>query len=320
MKRLSLVLLALLCGPVYTATAANWDLARNVKRLERLAPDYKDDKEIDKKFLDVLELTEKTKKETEIYAEAKRIAANPALAQSKYMDSFLYYMLVRSLEVQKEGTSEIDAWLNPLKAQTSSAHLLPAQLLRIRQLGKNASAAQAETESLVTWLKTRKPDFVVRAPESSGNLITGYGPRTNFADGDVPKLYKVSYFRSSAAALAGFQEDETYVALLDRIKAGQEDVLNEMIGIYRNAGKRKEAADVYVLLAQMKVGAKDYKEAAALLDNAVKMNPENVAAKKERDRIKLELTYQSLNSAKPDDAPANPAADKPAETPAAASK
>src|SRR5574341_2454667 len=79
--------------------AGDWNLVKNVKRLERVSPDYQDDKDIDKKFLDVLDLTEKTKKESEVYDEAKRIAALSALGQSKYMDSFLYYMLVRSLSI-----------------------------------------------------------------------------------------------------------------------------------------------------------------------------------------------------------------------------
>src|SRR4051812_23595568 len=106
MKRLCIALLALAIWPTY-AIAGNWNLSGNVKRLERLAPDYKDDKDIDKKFLDVLDLTEKTKKEDELYSEAKRIAANDTLAQSKYMDSFLYYMLVRAIGYDKTGTAEI---------------------------------------------------------------------------------------------------------------------------------------------------------------------------------------------------------------------
>lgn len=77
------------------AYAEDWNLVKNVKALERVAPDYQNDKPIDKKFLDILDLTEKTKKDTELYAEAKKIAALPTLGQSKYMDSFLYYMLVR---------------------------------------------------------------------------------------------------------------------------------------------------------------------------------------------------------------------------------
>jgi len=326
MKRLYITLVVLLVCPVYTdtAVAAGWDLARNVKRLERLAPDYKDDKEVDKRFLDVLDLTEKTRKENEIYAEAKRIAGNPTLAQSKYMDSFLYYMFVRSLDTQKDGTAELDVWLGQLKSYTDSPHLLPAQLIRIRRLSKNATQMLAETEALVSWLKTRKPDFVVRAPEYSRSLLLSYEPRTNFADGEVPKLYKVSYYRSSVTTLAGFQEDETYVSLLGRIKAKHEDIMNEMIGIYRNTGKRKEAADIYFQLAELKIKSKDYKEAAALLENAVKFNPEHVAAKNERNRIKLELTYQALNppadAAKPAETPVTQPADKPAEisvTPAA---
>lgn len=166
----------------------------------------------------------------------------------------------------------------------------------------------------------------IRAVESSGNLLTGYSPRTNFADGDVPKLYKLSYFKSSTNALAGFREDEAYVALLERIKDGREDVMKEVIDLYRNGGKRKEVAETYFQLAQLKMNGKDYKEAAALLDNAVKFNPDHAAAKKERDRLKLELTYQSLtpSAEKAPEAAAAPVAATPAaaapaaDTPAAA--
>jgi len=305
MYRALLVLIACL-WPVYTVSAAGWDLAKNVKRLERLAPDYADDKEIDKKFLDVLDLTETTRKESEVYEEGKRIAGNMALVQSKYMDSFLYYMLVRSIDVQKEGVTEIDIWLNPMKSYENSPHLLPAQLIRLARLPKDSLAAQNQAEAIVTWLKARKPDYVVRAPEWSGNILMGYKPRMNFAEGEVPKLFKASYYKSSAVTLGGYQDDETYVALLDRYKAKREDVLNEMVEIYKKYGKRKEAAEIYYQLAQIKVTAKDFKEAAVQLDNAVKQNPEHLAAKKELDRIKLELTYQSLNPQPP----------KPAETPA----
>ena len=44
---------------------------------------------------------------------------------------------------------------------------------------------------------------------------------------------------------------------------------------------------------------KDFKQAKTLLDEAVKLNPDNAEAKKDRDRIKLELTYQSLAPAAP---------------------
>lgn len=314
MHRALLVLIACL-WPVYTVSAANWDLTKNVKRLERLAPDYADDKEIDKKFLDVLDLTEKTRKENEVYEEAKRIAANAALVQSKYMDSFLYYMLVRSTDIQKNGTTEIDIWLNPMKGYENSQHLLPAQLIRLSRLPKDSAEARAQAEAIVVWLKARKLDYVVRAPEWSGNMLMGYKPRMNFADGEVPKLFKASYYKSSAVTLGGYQDDETYVALLDRYKTKREDVLNEMVEIYKKYGKRKEAAEIYYQLAQIKIAAKDFKEAAVQLDNTVKQNPEHLAAKKERDRIKLELTYQSLNpqSPKPVEAPTTTPAAAPTE-------
>lgn len=54
--------------------AGGWNLVKNVQRLEWVSPDYKDNKEIDKKFLDVLDLTEKTRKEEVVYEEAKKIA------------------------------------------------------------------------------------------------------------------------------------------------------------------------------------------------------------------------------------------------------
>jgi hypothetical protein len=89
-------------------------------------------------------------------------------------------------------------------------------------------------------------------------------------------------------------DDETYVALLGRIKEGREDIMTEMIGIYKKAGKKKEAADILFQLAMLKATAKDFEQAKMLLDNAVKLNPEHTQAKHERDKIKLELTYQSL--------------------------
>lgn len=309
MKRLALAVL-LFGAPALTVQAANWDLARNTKRLEALAPDYADNKDVDKKFLEILELTEKTKADAEIYPEARRIAANAMLAQSRYMDSFAYYMLTRAQENEKTAAAETEFWLGQLKNYERSPHLLPAYLVRLRQLPKGSPEAEATAEALANWVRARAPESVVRAPEYTGNILLGYKVRMDFAGGDVPKLYKTRYYRSSTKALDGFQDDETYVAVLGLAKSGREDVINEMIGIYKNAGRRKETADLYYELGMMKANAKDLKAAGDLLENAVKFNPEHAQAAKERARIKLELTYQSLNA--PAETP------KPAEAPKSA--
>ncbi len=106
-------------------------------------------------------------------------------------------------------------------------------------------------------------------------------------------------YKDTVTPPAGFLEDDTYVSLLSRIKEGREDVMTEMAGIYRKMGKRKEASDILCLLATLKINTKDFKTAKTLLDDAVRLDPNNDAAKKERDRIKLELTYQSLEPAAP---------------------
>ena len=291
------------------AVAGDWDLAKNVKRLERVSPDYTDDKEIDKKLLDVLDLTEKTKKSDEVFAESKRIATNSALGQSKYMDSFVYYMLVKSAGMSKSGAAEVDYWLGLLKSYDKSHHLLAGQLIRLRNLPKNSPDIRRDVQHIVDWLKSRGADFKLHGPEYTGNIIMGYKPRVNFADGDPVKLFKLSYYKESPSPLAGFMEDEAYVALLDRIKEGREDILNEMAGIYKKYGKKKEAASILYQLAMLKAAAKDFEQAKTLLDETVRLNPQYVEAKKERDRIKLELTYKSLSPA-----PAEPAAQKQEET------
>jgi hypothetical protein len=59
----------------------------------------------------------------------------------------------------------------------------------------------------------------------------------------------------------------------------------------------------------LKALVKDFKAAKTILDDAVRLNKDNVAAVKERDRIKLELTYESLSPAVPAEPtpPAEPA-------------
>jgi len=142
-------------------------------------------------------------------------------------------------------------------------------------------------------------------------MIMGYKPRSDFTDGEYLKLYTMSHYKSSVTPPAGFFEDDTYVNLLERIKDGREDIMTEMAGIYRKMGKRKEASDALYQLAMLKTKSKDFQNAKLLLDDAVKLNPENIAATKERDRIKLELTYQSLAPA----APVTPAPQTKAEEP-----
>jgi len=282
-----------------------------VRRLEQVAPDYKDDNAIDKKFLEVLDLTEKTRRSNEVYAEAKRIAAMPALAHSKYMDSFQYYMLVKSITETKSGIVEQDFWLTQLKANDKSPHLLSAWLVHMRQLPKDSPALRTEAQQVIDWIKAHNPEMKVRAPEYTGNILMGHEPRADFIDGDWPKAYKLAYYKSSVTPLAGFFEGDTYVAMLERIKDGREEVLNEAAGIYKRAGKRKEASDNLFLVGALKSRANDFQGAKTVLDEAVKLNPDNTAAVKERDRIKLELTYQSLAPA-----PAQPPlpAELPAET------
>jgi tetratricopeptide (TPR) repeat protein len=279
--------------------AGDLNLVKNVKRLERVAPDYQEDKSIDKKFLDVLDLTEKTKKDAEVYDEAKRIAAMPALGQSKYMDSFLYYMYVRSITLSKTGTVEPDYWLGLLKAYDKSPHLLAALLVHKNLLPKNSPDVRRDAQLLVDWIKAQKNDMKVRAPEYTGNMLLGYKPRIDFAEGDYPKLYKLTYYKETVTPPVGFLEDDTYVSLLAKIKEGRADIMTEMVGIYRKMGKRREASDILFQLAALKANSKEFEQAKTLLDDAVKLNPENAEAKKERDRIKLELTYQSLAPAAP---------------------
>ena len=294
--------------------AEDWNLAKNVRRLEQVAPDYKEDKPIDKKLLEVLDLTEKTKKDDELYAEAKRIVTLPTLNQSKYMDSFLYYMFIKSASMSKNGTAEPNYWLGLIKGYETSPHMLAAGLVHMNLLPKNSPDIRTDAQFLVNWLKAQKPEARVRAPEYSRNLLMSIKPRDNFAEGDFPKAYKVSYFMSSIAPIDGFLENQTYLSLLTVIKDGREDVMTEMSGIYRKMGKRVEASDVLYQLAKLKVNAKDLQNAKLLLEDAVKLNPKNADAEKERDRIKLELTYQSLSpaaapttDAKPEEVSAVPA-------------
>lgn len=292
---------ALLIVFLMTATnvvyAEDWNLVKNVMRLERVAPDYQNDKPIDKKFLDILDLTEKTRKDAELYAETKKIAAMPTLGQSKYMDSFLYYMLVRSTTLSKTGAAEPDFWLGLIKGYDKSTHLLAAGLVHMRQLPKNSPGLRSDAQFLVGWIKAQKPDMKVRAPEYTRNVFMNFKPRFDFVDGDYPKLYKLSYYMATVTPLAGFLEDETYVTLLAQVKEGREDIMTEMSEIFRKMGKRKEASDILYQLATLKVNAKNFEQAKTLLDDAVKLNPENAEAVKERNRIKLELTYQSLSAA-----------------------
>jgi len=292
------VLLLALCAVVpAAAVAGDWELSKNVKRLERVSPDYESDRDIDKKFIDVLNLIEKTKQPNELYEEAKRIAGTPALGQSKYMDSFLYFMLVKSLG-RTRNTVETDYWFGQLKANNDkSPHLLAAMLIRLRQLPKESPNLRKEIQAIVDWIKAQKTEQKLRAPEYTGNMLLGYKPRTDFAGGEFLKLYTVSTYKEAVTALAGFMDDETYASLLTAVKDGREDILNELAAIYKKARKKKEAADTLYQIARLKVAAVDYAQAKTLLDEAVKLDPEHLAAKKERDRIALELTYQSLTPA-----------------------
>jgi hypothetical protein len=169
----------------------------------------------------------------------------------------------------------------------------------MKQLPKNSADIRHDAQLIVEWIKAQKPELKVRAPEYSGNMFMAYKPRFDFAAGDPLKLYFLSHYKAAVTPPAGFLEDQTYVTLLERIKEGREDIMTEISGIYRKTGKRKEASDVVYQLALLKVKAKDFQNAKTLLDDSVKLNPENSAATKERDRIKLELTYQSLAPVEP---------------------
>lgn len=299
MKRtMAVILIALFTCLTSNLLANDWELRKNVRRLEGVSPDYKNDKEIDKKFLEVLDLTEKTKKPNEIYGEAKKIAAISAFEQSKYLDSFLYYMMVKSNTAPKTEAAEFEYWLDLLKRFDNSPHLLAAQLIQLRQLPKSSPDSSRTVQSLVSWIKKQKNEMKVRPPEYVGNVILGYKPRTDFANGDPLKLYTLSYYKQTVTPPAGFFEEDIYISLLDRIKEGREEILSEMADIYRKMGKRKETADVLFQLALIKINAKEFQQANSFLDAAIKSNPQHTEAIKERDRIKLELTYQSLSTEK----------------------
>lgn len=291
------VLLSLVLGG--RSFAGDWELVKNVQRLEWVSTDYKGNREIDKKFLEVLGLTEKTRKEAEVYDEAKRIAGMQVLSQSKYMDSFLYYLFVRSLAFSKAGTREPDYWLGQLQTHEESPHLLAARLIRMRLLPRSSADVARDAQVIVDWIKLRKSTMKVRPPEYAGNVLLGYRPRVDFAEGEPPKLYTLGHYMRSVEALAGFMEEDTYVSLLGRIKAGRPEILEEMASLYRRQGKGKEASGVLLELAMLKAAAKEYTEAKTLLDSAVKLDPGNEQAQKTRDRIKLELAFQSLEPPQP---------------------
>ncbi len=304
MKIIARLFLLLAVLPALPAQAENWNLARNVARLEAFALDNAKDTEVDRKFLDILNLTEKTKSANELYDETKRIATNPALADSRYRDSLLYFMLVRSLGRKDDTARESEFWMNLLKAQDNSHVRLAGHLIRLRQLPKDSPEARAEAEALVAWLRTRPPKSVVLAPEYSGNRLFGYKPRADFSDKEKLKVWQLRGYLNSVKPLEGFLEDDTYISVLERTGNRGEDVLKEMLEIYKNAGLKPKMADVYVELAAHKTKARDFKEAVALLDKAVYLNPGHPTAKKERDRLKLELTYQSLKPASDTPGPA----------------
>lgn len=184
----------------------------------------------------------------------------------------------------------------------------------MKQLPKSSPELRSDAQFLVDWIKAQKPDTKVRAPEYTRNVFMNLKPRVDFAVGDYPKLYKLSYYMATGTPPAGFLEDETYIALLAQIKEGREDIMTEMSEIFRKMGKRKDASDILYQLAARKVYTKNFEQAETLLDDAVKLNPENAEAVKERNRIKLELTYQSLSPATP--APqAKPEEQQPQQTP-----
>lgn len=322
MNRIALVLpVLLLLVSALPAPAADWDLVKNVKRLERVSPDYADDKAIDKKFLEIIDLTEKTKKGADVADEAKRIATTPSLSQSKYLDSFIYYLFVKSSVASKSGAADADAWLDLLKGHEKSPHLLAARLIRIKMLPKGSPEIANESRQIVEWLKTQKPELKLRAPEYSRTLLLDYRPRTDFTGGDPLKLYSLATYLAATNPLAGFQDDETYVVLLGRIMQGREDLMSEAAAIYRKAGKRKEAADILFQLGALKAAAHDLDPAKKLLDDAVKLDPEHGEAKKLRDQVKLEMTYRSLapaeeKKAEPAAPETVPEAEQPAMTPA----
>ena len=298
MKKYVVPVLLFLCFAVPGAEGAGkWNLKKNVQRLEGVSPDYKKGKDIDAKFLNVLKLTERTKKQNEIYAESKRIASTPALAKSKYMDSFVYYMLVKSLSEQKKGTKEIDFWLDKLKEFDDSHLLLPAYLIRLRRLPENSREARSDIQHVVEWLKTKNPKFKLHAPEYSGNVLFGYKPRSNYAEGNRPTLYFLGDYMRAITPPPGFQEDETYLSLLSRIRKGREDILEEMISLYgTRKSTREKRAELYYERAMLRYQAKDLKESHKLLKTAAFLDKKNVKIKEQRDKVELEMTYQGLST------------------------
>lgn len=297
MKKYVVPVLLFLCFAVPGAEGAGkWNLKKNVQRLEGVSPDYKKGKDIDAKFLNVLKLTERTKKQNEIYTESKRIASTPALAKSKYMDSFVYYMLVKSLGEQKKGTKEIDFWLDKLKEYDDSHLLFPAYLIRLRRLPENSREARSDIQHVVEWLKTKKPKFKLHAPEYSGNVLFGYKPRSNYAEGNRPTLYFLGDYMRAITPPPGFQEDETYLSLLSRIRKGREDILEEMISLYgTRKSTREKRAELYYERAMLRYQAKDLKESHKLLKTAAFLDKKNVKIKEQRDKVELEMTYQGLS-------------------------
>lgn len=61
MKRIMHVVWLMILLPALSAHAEDWNLARNVARIEAFALDNAKDTEVDKKFIDILSLTEKRK-------------------------------------------------------------------------------------------------------------------------------------------------------------------------------------------------------------------------------------------------------------------
>ena len=102
---------------------------------------------------------------------------------------------------------------------------MAAYLVRMRLLPKNSPDIRRDAQAAVEWIKAQKAEMKVRPPEYSGNMLLGYKPRTDFAEGDPLKLYKLSYYKETVTPPAGFQDDDTYVTLLSRIKEGREDIM-----------------------------------------------------------------------------------------------
>jgi hypothetical protein len=264
---------------------AGLNIKANVIRLSELAKEK--ESKTDTGFMEAISLIDRSVEDKAVPREVQRMISSRKFSYSRYMPALLYFMAANTYD----DAGSLNFWFEQMRNYNDSVFFFPTQLIRLdRMKVTDQSRYPGEVAVTVGWLKSVPDTFNLIGPDFKGNMVWGIKPRMDFREGDLPNQIKKSDYIRSVAPLSGFNETNSYIALLE-VNRADNGTLEEIARTYLRNGDSKKASAAFFEIAGRKNSLRDFVGAKNFYQRALSLDPKNSEIATALDKVKLELVY-----------------------------